>query len=169
MQQGTQNTTGPSKTNLIIIGVIVVAAIILLPRLFGNNSTPASTTTLPQVSQPNSSTSNANISLGTPVAATGIDQNGCATQTASSFASNKSIYVVAPNSTVPQGTTLFVRLYRDNAAIEDAPEITANQDYSQDCINFVFQPTGANFTPGNYEAQFYVNGNAASSVTFNVQ
>jgi len=169
MQPNTQNNASPSKTNLIIIGVVVIAAIILLPRLFGNNSTPAPTTTLPQVSQPNSSTSNSNISLGNPVAATGIDKNGCATQTASSFASNKSIYVIAPNSTVPQGTTLFVRLYRDNAAVEDAPEITANQDYSQNCINFVFQPTGANFTPGNYEAQFYVNGNAASSVTFNVQ
>jgi len=143
----------------------------LLPKLF-NNSTPTTTTAptlIPSVPQQNSSTSNSNISLGNPVVATSIDKNGCATQTASSFESNQSIYVVAPNSTVPQGTSVYVRLYRDNAAIEDAPQITANQNYSQKCINFVFQPTGANFTPGNYEAQFYVNGNAASSVTFKVQ
>jgi hypothetical protein len=170
MQQNTPNTQPNRNQIILIIGVIVVAAIVLLPRLFNNNA-PANQTTLPSVSQPNSSTvnSNSNINLGTPVAATGIDQNGCATSTASSFSANNSIYVVAPNSDVPQGTTLFVRLYRDNNAIEDTPQITADKDYVKNCINFVFQPTGAAFTPGNYHAQFYVNGNPGTSVSFIVQ
>jgi hypothetical protein len=171
MQQGTQNTQGTPNRNqiILIIGVIVVAAIVLLPRLFNNNAA-TNQTTLPSVSQPNSSTtSNSNINLGSPVAATGIDQNGCATSTASTFSANNSIYVVAPNSDVPQGTTLFVRLYRDNNAIEDTPQITADKDYVKNCINFVFQPTGAAFTPGSYQAQFYVNGNPGTSVSFNVQ
>jgi hypothetical protein len=77
--------------------------------------------------------------------------------------------VVAPNSNVPQGTTIYARLFRGNDVVEDSPEITADKDYVQNCINFVFQPTGADFAPGSYEAQFFVNGNAASSVTFNVQ
>ena len=177
MQQGTQNPQGTStptvtsKPNLILIGIVVIAAIFLLPRLFNNNNNatvlPTAVPSIPQ--QQNPSTNNANISLGTPVSATGIDRNGCASSTTNSFATNDSIYVVAPNSNVPQGTTLFVRLYRDNNAIEDAPQITADKDYVQNCINFVFQPTGKAFTPGSYEAQFYINGNAASSVTFNVQ
>jgi hypothetical protein len=106
---------------------------------------------------------------GAPVAAVGVDRNGCATDTTSTFSPSDSIYVVAPNSNVPQGTTLFVNLNRNNNAIEDAPRITADKDYVQNCINFVFQPKGANFTPGTYEAQFYINGNAASSVKFNIQ
>ncbi len=171
MQQGTQNTQGtPDRKQLIIIGiVIVVAAIFLLPRLFGNN-TPTTQTNVPSVpQQQNPSTDNANIQLGAPVSAVSVDRNGCATDTASTFSPSDSIYVVAPNSNVPQGTTLFVRLYRDNNPVEDAPQITADKDYIQNCISFVFAPTGQDFAPGTYEAQFFVNGNAASSVTFNVQ
>jgi len=171
MQQGTQNTQGtPSRNQIIlIIGVIVIAAIVLIPRLFNNNA-PTTQTNIPSVpQQQNPSTSNSTIKLGAPVSASSVDRNGCATNTESTFLPSDSIYVVAPNSTVPRGTTVFARLYRDNNAIEDAPQITADQDYVQNCIYFVFQPTGADFTPGTYEAQFYVNGNAASSVTFNVQ
>lgn len=167
MQQN--NTQGTSnKTSLIIVAVIVVAAALLLPRLFGNTTTP--TTNVPSIpQQQNPVNSDVNIQLGSPVSATGIDSNGCATGSTSTFSGNQSIYVVAPNSTVPQGTTVFARLSRDNTPLEDAPQITANQDYTGSCINFVFQPTGADFTPGTYEAQFFVNGNAASSVTFDVQ
>ena len=171
MQQGTQNTTGtPDRKQIIIIVIVViVAAIFLLPRLFNNNTTTSQTNAPAIPQQQNPASNSAAIQLGTPVSATGIDRNGCASNTTSTFSGSDSIYVVAPNSNVPQGTTLFVRLYRDNNAIEDAPQITADKDYVKNCINFVFQPTGKDFTPGSYEAQFYVNGNAASSVTFNVQ
>ncbi len=38
------------------------------------------------------------------------------------------------------------------------------------CINFVFEPTqGAAFQPGQYEAEFVVNGNQSDSVTFQVR
>ena len=173
MQQGTQNTQGtPNRTQIIgIIIVIVIAAAILLPRLLNNNNTAQTNTgTIPSVpQQQNPATGNSTIKLGAPVSAVGVDRNGCATDTASTFSTSDSIYVIAPNSTVPQGTNVFARLYRDNNAIEDAPQITADRAYTNNCIYFVFQPTGKDFTPGTYEAQFYVNGNAASSVTFNVQ
>ncbi len=170
MQQGTQNTQGTPKSTLIIIVVVVLAAIVLLPRLLNNNTTPTTTSNVPSIpQQQNPVNSNANIQLGAPVSAVGVDRNGCATDTASTFSGSDSIYVVAPDSNVPQGTTLFVRLFRNNNAVEDTAEITADKDYIQNCINFVFQPTGKNFDPGTYEAQFFVNGNAASSVTFNVQ
>jgi len=167
MQQGTQNPQSKPKTNLIIIGVIVIAALFLLPRLFGNNATPTPQTVPTTIPQQNSAASN--ISLGTPTSSTGIDGNGCATDTESTFSTNQSIYVVAPDSTVPQGTNIYARLTRENSPIEDAPAITANQNYTDSCINFVFQPSGASFAPGTYMAQFFVNGNAGPSVTFNVQ
>ena len=168
MQQNNTQGTTPNRTSLIIVVVIVIAAALLLPRIFGNSTTPTVTSTaIPQ--QQNPVTSNTDVQLGAPVSARGIDSNGCATGSTSTFSGNQSIYVVAPNSTVPQGTTIYARLSRDNSPIEDAPQITADRDYSQNCINFVFQPTGAAFEPGTYEAQFFVNGNAASSVTFNVQ
>lgn len=154
---------------IAIIVVIVLAAAVLLPRLFNNTSTPTSTVpSIPQQSNPSSNTTG-NIQIGNPVAASGIDNNGCAKGTTTSFSTNSNIYVVAPNSNVPAGTTVFARLLRDNNPIEDTSEITANQDYVNNCINFVFQPTGAPFTPGNYEAQFFINGNQGPSVQFNVQ
>lgn len=169
MQQGTQGT--PNRSQIIgIIIVIVIAAVVLLPRLFGNNSTPTQTIpSVPQQQNQNPANDNANVQLGAPVAAVGVDRNGCATDTTGNFSPNDNIYVVAPNSNVPAGTSIFVRLYRDNNAIEDAPEIRADKDYVKNCVNFVFSPTGQSFAPGTYEAQFYVNGNAGPSVTFNVQ
>jgi hypothetical protein len=62
-----------------------------------------------------------------------------------------------------------VRLYRDGQPIEDAPELVADRDYTNTCINFVFEAVNQPFQPGAYEAQFIVNGNPGPSVTFNVQ
>jgi len=79
-------------------------------------------------------------------------------------------YVVALNSEVPEGTTIFARLYRDGEAIEDLPAITSNQDYNNSCINFVFETSdGDNFESGDYEAEFFVNGNSYNSVDFSIR
>lgn len=162
----TPNTnTTDRKPMIIIIVLVVLAAIVLLPRLL--NNTPAVPTNVP--AQQNPQTSDTNIQLGQPVSASGVDSAGCPTESQNTFFSNESIYVVAPDSNIAQGTSLFVRLYRDSTVIEDAPAITADRDYTNNCINFVFQPTGAAFQPGNYEAQFFVNGNPGPSVQFDVQ
>jgi len=168
MQQ-TQNPQGSNRGQIIaIIVVIVLAAAVLLPRIFNNTSTPTSTVpSVPQQSNPSSDT--ANIQIGNPVSASGIDGNGCSAGTTSSFSTNQKIYVVAPNSNIPQGTTVYARLLRNNAPVEDTSEITADKDYVNNCINFVFEPTGAPFATGNYEAQFFINGNQGPSVQFNVQ
>ncbi len=160
----TTNTTD-RKPLIIIVVLVIIAAVVLLPRLFNNN---AATTPQTIPAQQNPQTDN-NIQLGAPISTSSLDSSGCAIESQSTFSPNNSIYVVAPESNIPQGTTLFVRLYRDGAAIEDAPQITANQDYFNNCINFVFQPTGQAFDAGSYEAQFFVNGNAGPSVVFNVQ
>lgn len=165
----TPNTnTTDRKPMIIIIVLVVLAAIVLLPRLLNNNT---SSTVIPTnvPAQQNPQTNESNIQLGAPVSARSVDSNGCATESQSTFFGNDSIYVVAPDSNIAQGTSLFVRLYRDSEVIEDAPAITADRDYTNNCINFVFQPTGAAFEVGNYEAQFFVNGNPGPSVVFNVQ
>jgi hypothetical protein len=152
----------------IIIGIIVViAAILILPRLFNTSNIADSQTQTDN--EPRSAPLDANIALGRIVSASGIDRNGCATETVSTFGASEPVYVVAEDSDVPSGTSVFVRLYHEGTPIEDAPEITADQDYDNTCINFVFEPDGTAFDPGDYEAEFIINGNPANSVTFEIQ
>jgi hypothetical protein len=152
----------------IIIGIIIViAAIFVLPRLF-DTSRLADSRAQPD-NEAGGEVLNENVALGSVVSATGIDRNGCATETTSTFDNSDSVYVVAEDSDVPRGTSVFVRLYHEGTPIEDAPEITADQDYDNTCINFVFEPEGAAFDPGSYEAEFIVNGNPANSISFEIQ
>jgi len=111
----------------------------------------------------------ASADLGEIVTSTTIDRDGCATNEENSFEASEPIYVVAEDSEVSEGTRLFVRLYHEGEVVEDAPEIQADQDYDSTCINFVFEPTGADFEPGEYEAEFVINGNLADRVTFEVR
>jgi hypothetical protein len=150
----------------IVIGIIVVlAAIFVLPRLFNTDNV----SNAPVDDNVGSQTVDENIQLGRVVSATGIDRDGCATSTTTAFETSEPVYVVAEGSDVPSGTSVFVRLYHEGQPIEDAPEITADQDYNDTCINFVFEPEGSAFDPGNYEAEFIVNGNPADSITFEIR
>lgn len=110
------------------------------------------------------------INLGNVVSTSSIDREGCANGQDSNFGATDSIYVVAEESDIPAGTDVFVRLYLNGNPIEDAPEITADRDYEDTCVNFVFEPeTGTSFDAGQYEAQFMINGNPSESVSFTVQ
>ena len=154
------------NSRTIIIGIIVVIlAIFVLPRLFNTNNV----NNTPVDNNAGSQSVDDNIQLGRVLSASGIDRDGCATDTTSTFESSQPVYVVAEDSSVPRGTTVFVRLYHDGQPIEDAPEITADQDYNNTCINFVFEPEGSNFDPGNYEAEFIINGNNADTVSFEIR
>jgi hypothetical protein len=154
--------------NTIIIGLIIlVGALYFLPKILGNNNSdsnnnPSSSSATSQV--------NTGANLGQIVTANAVDRDGCAVGSTTTFSTSGPIYVVAQGSEVQQDTTIFVRLYYQGQPIEDLPEITADQDYNSTCINFVFEPTqGAALQPGQYEAEFVVNGNQSDSVTFQVQ
>jgi hypothetical protein len=69
---------------------------------------------------------------------------------------------------MPEGTTVFARLYHDDTAVEDTAEITADEDYSNVCVNFVFE-NDENWDSGDYEVEFFVNGNAYESAQFSVR
>jgi hypothetical protein len=163
---GMNNLKLDSRTIIIAI-IVVIAAIFVLPRLFNTSNIEDNPTQTDNESE--GAPLDANVALGPIVSAIGIDRNGCATETTSTFEDSDSVYVVAEDSDVPSGTSVFVRLYHEGTPIEDAPEITADQDYDNTCINFVFEPEGAAFDPGSYEAEFIINGNPANSISFEIQ
>lgn len=146
----------------IVIGLLlIVAAVIFLPRLFNTGGD-----NIPETNNTGDLDPNEAVEIGSPVTALAIDRDGCPTQTTSTFEPADEVYVVAPNSDVPTDTEVFVRLYHNDTPVEDAPQIVADQDYNNTCINFVFEPVDGGFDPGSYEAEFIINGNPGPSVNF---
>lgn len=158
----------------ILIGIAIVIAIFVIgPMIFGNGDN-GDTNDNNQDTSDNGDVSSQSVDdgifLGSAVIAEQIDRDGCAVNTVSRLDNASSFYVVAPNSEVPSGTDVFVRLYRDGIAIEDLPVITANQDYDSTCLNFMFETiNGRDFDNGEYEAEFWVNGNSYNSVSFEIR
>ncbi|MBI5668533.1 MAG: hypothetical protein HZC41_11055 [Chloroflexi bacterium] len=176
------NASRPNMRMLLIVGLIViVGALFIIPRLgsgvAGDQSGGVQDTnpvlpTLDRSGNTGSSgtTNTSNVQLGPVVAAASVDRDGCPVDATNTFEPVEQVYIVAENSYVPAGTSVFVRLYQNGQPIEDAPEITADQDYNNSCVNFVFEPeTGARFEPGQYEAEFIVNGNPVNSVQFQIR
>jgi hypothetical protein len=155
----------------IAILVALACLVFVLPAIFGgddNNDNDSDNNPDNEVEVP--SDTDDGIEIGNLVAANSIDREGCPVDNTTTFGPSEQIYVVAPNSDVPVGTSVFARLYRENTPIEDSPPISADQDYTDTCINFVFEPTeGAAFEPGSYEVVFVVNGNESDSVNLTVQ
>jgi hypothetical protein len=116
-----------------------------------------------------SNTSSSDLQLGDLELSEEIDRDGCAIEPVSSLRNVDHFYVVAPHSQIPEGTNVFTRLYRDGIAIEDLPIITATQDYSNTCVNFMYETVnGQNFDSGDYEVEFFVNGDSYSSISFSI-
>jgi hypothetical protein len=106
--------------------------------------------------------------LGQMYTALEVDQDGCPVETAGEFYSDESIYAGVDESTIPAGTSIFMRLYHEGQPVEDTDVLEADQDL-RTCLWFEFTPTGAaGFEPGNYEAELFVNGNSADAITFEV-
>jgi hypothetical protein len=106
--------------------------------------------------------------LGRMYVASEVDREGCPITTDTRFESDEIIFVGLDESQVPAGSSLFVRLYREGRPVEDTQAIQADRDL-RTCVWFQFEPAGSTgFVPGSYEAELYVNGNPADSVTFQV-
>ena len=165
---------------IAIIAFIVIAAIIFLPRILGGNTSTPTPTPVPERNtdaqptvNPRDTTANDTdgIELGNVVMAENVDRDGCASGTATTFdADTERIYVVAEDTTVVQGTEVFVRWYLDGEQYEDADAIVADEDYEDTCISFTLEQDDTNqFRTGNYEAEFIINGNPADSVSFEIE
>ncbi|MGB7341256.1 MAG: hypothetical protein WBC91_20330 [Phototrophicaceae bacterium] len=167
MQTNPEKSPKQNFATIAFIAILVIGAIAyILPQMFGgNNDTIENDTDNVSVQSVDDG-----IDLGRAVIAEQADRDGCPVSTTSSLRNVDQFYVIAPDSEVAEGTDIFVRLYRDDIAIEDLPIITADQDYDSTCINFVFETTdGFDFETGNYEAEFWVNGNSYSSVAFTIR
>jgi len=159
----------------IAIGLIVIVVVIFLAgRLFGggddNNNAPLNNDTVNPTQVQSEPVEDDGIELGNVVIATSIDDDFCPEDVVDAFEpSTLPFYAVAPNSTVVEGTTVFARLSRGNENLEDAAEITAPDDLNDVCIVFEFDPRNLTLEPGDYQIEFFVNGNAADSVQFEIR
>ena len=159
----------PSGTTIIIGIVVVLAVLFLASRLFSGGGTDNPSVSAPiNDSQPVQDNSDPNLNLGSVLVAENVDRDGCAVDVTDSFGNNDTIYAVLGDSAVPQGTTVFARLYHDGVALEDSAETTADQDYTNVCVNFAFD-NNAGWDEGEYEVEFWVNGNAYQSASFTVR
>lgn len=170
MFKNKRNDTDDKGPNKLLLGIVAIAAMIfILPQILGGDALPEQDLPTQDEPQVSTTTDNGN-DLGRIVVAENLDRNGCPLDSTSTLSNPNQFYVVAPNSEISEGTDVFVRLYQDGRAVEDLPIITANQDYDNTCINFVFETTdGFAFDRGEYEAEFWVNGNSYDSTYFVIQ
>jgi hypothetical protein len=166
-QQPERRQTGFSLSpRVIIIGLVLVAALFFLTR--GNQQQSNSPTVRDPVAQDNfPAQSAAGVELGRIFSALSLDRDGCPVDVTTDFIATDPIYIATEQSFIPQGTAIFVRLYYGDRAIEDTDEIVAPSDLTS-CVNFVFE-NQRGFDPGDYEAEFYVNGTPSGSVAFSVR
>jgi hypothetical protein len=162
-------TTNQPSGKTIIIGIIVVLVVVFIAsRLFGGGGDVNPTNAPANEDQPVQNNSDPNLNLGSVVVASNVDRDGCALDVTDTFDDNDTIYAVLGDSAIPQGTTVFARLYHDNQAVEDSDETTSDQDYSNVCVNFAFD-NSQGWDSGEYEVEFWVNGNAYQSAPFTVR
>lgn len=154
----------------IIIGIVVVLVILFIGSrlLSGGGNTPAPTSIPEQEEEVQQENSDEGLNLGEVVVAENIDRDGCAVDVTDSFGENDPIYAVLSDSAMPEGTTVFARLYHDDVTVEDSDEITAPEDYTNICVNFVFE-NDEGWDSGDYEIEFFVNGNPYESANFSVR
>jgi hypothetical protein len=161
-------TKQPSGTTIIIGIVVVLVVLFIASRLFGGSGDVNPTNAPSSEDQPVQDNSDPNLNLGSVVVAENVDRDGCAVDVTSTFDDNDTIYAILEDTAAPEGTTVFARLYHDDVAVEDSDEITADRDFSNVCVNFAFD-NSEGWDSGDYEVEFWVNGNAYQSTSFTVR
>jgi hypothetical protein len=110
------------------------------------------------------------VTLGNLTVTTDVDREGCPVDSVSMLNDPNEFHVVAPNSDIPEGTVVFARLYRDGEPIEDLNEIVADREYEDTCLSFTFETVDSRaFQAGDYEVEFFVNGNPYGPVELSIQ
>lgn len=156
--------------SIAMVALLICGAVFLLPRLFGGGDNfNDNVNNNDDVNQVEPQSVDDSVFLGDLVITEQIDSDGCPVDSDTSLSNTDRFYVVAPDSAFPEGTSMFVRLYKDGVAVEDLPLITANQEYTDTCVNFVFETVNGNeFEEGEYQAEFWVNGNSYNTVRFEI-
>lgn len=149
----------------MIVGIVVLVALGLfafracMPSALPASGIPETGDTIPNAQEG---------LLGQPFVAQSVDSAGCPLGVTGQFSPNESIFAGFERSDIPSGTSIFARLSQDGRALEDTDEITADRDI-RSCVWFEFQPTDSRgFEPGSYTVDFFINGNPAEQVAFEV-
>ena len=139
--------------------------------LGGGNNNPEPTTAPTLAPNIGGDTQSGGVALGNVVVSSGIDGDGCAVDSTTTFSGTDEIYVVVEDSDIPAGTDVFARLFYQGSPVEDAEVITADRDNTNTSIYFIFEASGSAqaLDSGDYEAQIIVNGNPGDRVSFQVQ
>jgi hypothetical protein len=160
----------------IIIGLVVIVVVFLAFRGLGGGNNPEPTNNAPLSNdaptsgQDQGEPEDDGIDLGEVVVATSIDDVGCPVDVVDAFEpSTLPFYAVARESNIAEGTDVFARLSRGNENLQDTAEITAPENLEDTCITFEFDPASIALEPGEYQVQFFVNGNAADTAEFEVR
>ena len=105
------------------------------------------------------------VSIARFASALSTDADGCPVDETPTFRRSEAVNVFAIGA-FPRDTTVFARMYYDGVPIEDTDMLTADQDYDDVCVYFIFEPTvGAEvFDRGPYTIEFFVNEVSAGSV-----
>jgi hypothetical protein len=179
MQQAPTNNS--QMRTAAIVTIVVIIGLLLLGRFvtgMTNNDTTynpnnGNTELVPSnnTNSTNSTNNTALNNLGPVVVSQSVDQDNCAVDATNSFSTSDPVYVVLEDAQLPAGTTMFARLYEDNKAIEDTKELTAQDDYDNVCVSFVFEPSSNAevWDAGNYAVEFFVNGNSYQSTSFQIR
>ncbi len=162
------------RNSAVILGVILVVVVIgsfLLSR-GGAEDDPGAAPALNEADRDSidDPVEAAGVELGRVVIAENIDRDSCPVDSTSTLDSDlERFYVVATDTTFPQGSDFFVRLYHEGNALEDSPQVSAEDTYEDICIYAVFEAAEVEFEPGDYEAEFIINGNPSETVDFSIR
>jgi hypothetical protein len=108
--------------------------------------------------------------LGDIVTAEGIGANNAPVEVTDSFdASQDFIYAVAEVERIEPGTTMFARWSRDGEPFEDSTELRADRLYENTFVEFHLENLQDSMEPGDYQVQFFVNGNPSKEAVFTVE
>ena len=99
-----------------------------------------------------------------------VDDDGCPEDETTSFRRSEAVSVFAIG-VYPRGTDIFARLYYDGVPVEDTDILTADRNYDDVCVYFIFEPTTAAevFDRGPYRVEFFIDDLLAGSVSFVIE
>jgi hypothetical protein len=165
------NLQGNMKWVLLIGGVLLCAVCFFAVSggnlLQGNPSVPPvaqPSNDVPPVAIPNNPQSN--VQLSQIVMTRTVGEGNEPIDTTNQFrTTDRAIYAVAQGN-IPSGTRMFARWSREGVPFEDTTEIVADRAYENTFIEFHISPSGSALVPGNYNVQFFVNGNPGPQAQF---
>jgi len=171
-----EDRRGRAGIGMLMLFVVVLFAL-LLPPLLDNRIPPVREDVAegdvpsPVEQDPTPPVATAGqVDIGGLIVSTGISPHGCPVDSVSLLTEPLEFYVVAPQSTVPQGTEITAEIHRDDGLVQESEEIITAEDYLDWCVGFHFETVNSrSFPAGDYVAELYVNNALVQTLEFSIQ